>query len=447
MNIDTIRRRLLASLAASVILGGGAFAQTDPGPRGGPPASGGPLAGLDATTLLYFQDVKPYFVNRVSVQGAIPGAPATGLGPRFNLDSCAGCHAFPAIGGTSPPNNPALPVATLDGATNAIPPFETPTGPVRVARFVLEPGGAPDGSVHDLFTIAGRTDAAGCALAQPNFVQAIAARNVIFRIPTPIFGDGLIEAVPDANLVAAKAAGASVQAALGVSGTFNLDPVDGTITRFGWKAQQKSLLAFAGEAQLIEEGVTNDLRPNERDTGVDCDLNPTPEDRQPLVPRPNDPSPASAISSTFVNQAGFMRLTAAPVVAPLTAAAITGQGLFASIGCTSCHIRVQTTGPSTAVGERATSFQPYSDFAFHNMGTGLADGVTQGIAEGQDFRSAPLWGLGQRLFFLHDGRTADLPTAISAHASPGSEANQVVAAYQALNVTQKQDVLDFLRSL
>lgn len=93
------------------------------------------------------------------------------------------------------------------------------------------------------------------------------------------------------------------------------------------------------------------------------------------------------------------------------------------------------------------TYSPYSDFALHNMGTGLSDGVTQGAAGPKQFRTAPLWGLGQRLFFLHDGRTADLIQAIQAHNSSGSEATLVIRKYNTLKTSQQQDLLNFLRSL
>jgi CxxC motif-containing protein (DUF1111 family) len=93
------------------------------------------------------------------------------------------------------------------------------------------------------------------------------------------------------------------------------------------------------------------------------------------------------------------------------------------------------------------NLSPFSDFAVHNMGYGLADGVTQGNANGQEFRTAPLWGIGQRIFFLHDGRTNDLHQAILAHASPTSEANAVINNFNLLAPQQKQDLLNYLRSL
>jgi CxxC motif-containing protein (DUF1111 family) len=93
------------------------------------------------------------------------------------------------------------------------------------------------------------------------------------------------------------------------------------------------------------------------------------------------------------------------------------------------------------------TFQPLSDFALHSMGTGLADGVSQGNANGDQFRSAPLWGVGQRVFFLHDGRTNDLVAAIEQHASRGSEANEVIENFNMLNVTDQQALVNYLRSL
>lgn len=438
---------LPAFAAVTLVMAGGAVAQTDPGPRPLPAAAGGPLSGLSASLSAYFTAGQPFFTQLVSVSGTISGAPGIGLGPRFNLNSCVGCHAYPAAGGSSPPNNPEILVATANGATNTIPSFITATGPVRVARFVLTAAGTPDGNVYDLFTVTHRTDAPGCSVAQFNFAAQLAAKNVIFRIPTPTFGEGLVESTPDANLIAVQTAHAAEQAQFGISARFNHDPEDGTITRFGWKAQQKSLLAFAAEAELVEEGVTTDARPNKRDDVSGCQFNVLPEDAEPLTPRANDASAASALSAAMVNQAAFMRMTAPPARGPSSATVTQGQALFAQVGCDGCHFQSQTTTATAITGGQAVTYMPWSDFAIHNMGTGLMDGITQGDAGGADWRTAPLWGLGQRLFFLHDGRASDLGTAIAAHASTGSEANQAVAAYNALTAAQKQSLLVFLRSL
>src|SRR5262249_39731584 len=159
---------------------------TDPGPRGGAPGAGGQLPGLANKESQTFSRGQDAFEEVASVTGSINGTEA-GLGPRFNLNSCAGCHIHPAVGGSSPPVNPQVAVATLNGATNTVPSFITMSGPIREARFKYAnppTNTIRDGGVHDLFTIAGRTDAAGCNIAQPDFATALAQNNVIFRIPT-----------------------------------------------------------------------------------------------------------------------------------------------------------------------------------------------------------------------------------------------------------------------
>src|SRR5262249_47007925 len=150
-----------------------------------------------------FTDALDIFQEVDSVTGTIAGTEA-GLGPRFNLDSCSGCHAQPAIGGSSPATNPQVAMATKAGATNTVPEFITSTGPIREARFKFAnppTNTIRDGGVHALFTITGRTDAVGCTIAQPDFATAAAQNNLIFRIPTPTFGAGLIEGIPDFTIL------------------------------------------------------------------------------------------------------------------------------------------------------------------------------------------------------------------------------------------------------
>ena len=354
--------------------------------------AGGPLSGLGTAELNFFNAARARFREVDFVSGTINDAPAgtqngSGLGPRFNLNSCAGCHAQPAIGGTSPFTNPQLAVATLDGAQNAVPSFITLHGPVREARFIANPDGTPDGGVHNLFVISGRTDAKGCNIAQPNFAQAISQSNIIFRIPTTLFGGGQIENTPDINLENDAAAAASPRQAAGVSGefnrsadegtgalipgAFNLSANDGTISRFGWKAQNKSLLMFAGEAYNVEQGVTNEIFPNERDDTASCQYNPLPEDATNLVDTGLSNSPASDLSSDIVNFAAFIRLSAGPTPAPATASTTRGQQAFANVGCTLCHIAHHTTARSIFTNQSDVTYSPYSDFEVHDMGTGL----------------------------------------------------------------------------
>ncbi|HKE23229.1 MAG TPA: di-heme oxidoredictase family protein [Bryobacteraceae bacterium] len=350
-----------------------------------------------------------------------------------------------------------------------MPDFITANGPTREARFPFfsNSGGgvntsAPNGGVEDLFTVAGRSDAGGCSIQQPNFQAAEAANNIIFRIPTPVFGAGLIENLDDSTLLQNLAN--NLNNNLGISGTFNHNGNDGTIARFGWKAQNKSLQIFSGEAYNVEMGITNLLFPQERPSpeedqhgtglGAGClSLTGTgyPEDAS------NPHSTSAAVLDDVSAFANFARFSAPPAPGqvtldghPIAPPSIpSGQAMFSSIGCANCHNPTPgTTQVSNLVPALSHAPVPaYSDLEIHHMGTGLADNVSQGGAGGDQFRTAPLWGLGQRIFLLHDGRTTDLLQAIAAHASQGSEANTVVQNFNNLNPTQQQDILNFLRSL
>jgi CxxC motif-containing protein (DUF1111 family) len=255
---------LLASLDLS--------AQNDPGPRTGPAGAGSFFASLNGNEQAMFNQALEVLQEIDSVSGAIAGEPGSGLGPTFNGNSCTQCHAQLAPGGSSPElnspqnsvQNPQIALATLDRAANTIPSFVTADGPMLEARFVRNANGTPDGGVHDLYTIRGRSDAPGCNLAQPDFATAVAQRNVIFRIPMPMFGLGLVEATSDQALINNLNSTARARASLGIGGSFNTSGNDGSITRFGWKAQNKSLLIFSGEAYNVEMGVANELFPNEQ---------------------------------------------------------------------------------------------------------------------------------------------------------------------------------------
>jgi CxxC motif-containing protein (DUF1111 family) len=471
------------------LLTGGLIAQTsfvssqprDPGVRTGPASGGQPLPGLNANELALFNDgldrmteVEATCDTCGNVPPGSPGGPglfnSAGLGARFNGTQCASCHSFPAVGGSSPPVNPQIDMAHQRGATNYIPSFITANGPVREVRFLKNPDGTPDGGVHALFTVKGRSDAPFCNISQPDFETQYRNGNIGLRIPTPEFGLGLVESIQDQAIIANMNSNLSRKASLGIKGVANRSGNDGTITRFGWKAQNKSLMMFSGEAYNVEMGVTNEMFPNARDETPTCNLGAEPND----VTRTdniqfNNPT---TILSDWVQFALFMKFLDAPKPAPFSASALRGQQMFSQVGCSQCHNPSFTTNPAP-LGPQTVALQGktvnlYSDLLIHHMGPGLADGITQGAATGDMFRTAPLWGIGQRIFFLHDGRTKDLLVAIQAHSSSGqddgnnssnsgssgsggsyplSEANAVVQAFNALNTSDKQSILDFLRSL
>jgi CxxC motif-containing protein (DUF1111 family) len=458
---------------AMMLVAGIVLAQTDPGVQAGNRGTGAVLSSVNSNSslLAFFNDGFARFQSVESVSGNAAGN--NGLGPRFNSNSCSSCHAQPAVGGTGAASNPEAQfvssgVAPASG--NTTPSFITPTGPTLEARFpfFFNSNGtvnfnSPNGGVEDLFVVTGRSDAGSCSLPQPSFATAVAENDIIFRIPTPVFGSGLIENLDDSTLLNNQLV--NLNNGFGISGSFNRNGNDGTITRFGWKAQNKSLHIFAGEAYNVEMGISNLLFPQDRplpgedqlQTGLPANcLNLSgsgyPEDTANPASTPN-----AAVLDDVSAFANFMRLLAPPPVGGvvLNGSSVSqstisaGAALFSSIGCATCH----NPSPGTTQvsnftpGLSRVSVPAYSDIEIHHMGTLLTDNVSQGNAGGDQFRTAPLWGLGQRIFLLHDGRTTNLITAIQDHASHGSEASFVEGSFFLLSTTQQQEILDFLRSL
>jgi CxxC motif-containing protein (DUF1111 family) len=475
----------------------------DPGVRSGGGASE-PLAGLTPTQLQLFNLGKAEFSEAEAV--------ADGLGPAMNLDNCGGCHSQPAIGGSSATKNPQIALAKFAavGRVPALPSFVSLDGPVRVVRFVRHSDGSPDGDVHALLSIASRPDAAGCVLEQPDFDKELANLNISFRIPTPLFGAGMIEAIPDSQILANRAADAAQKSALGISGRPNVLPAGAgqtgfavysdAIGRFGWKAHNSSLLVMGAEAYNQEMGITNEIYQTEHSGSATCPYVTNAKDgadagglpsidivrryrntmghRYPLsvaqlherleaFAARNPPGhrdftdiddPAFVENASSIERfAMFMRFLAPPSPSLDTPGRIEsiarGRSLFSDIGCAVCHTPTLRTGKNTDVALRDRSVNLYSDLLLHDMGPGLADGISQGLAGPRDFRTAPLWGVGQRVYFLHDGRTSDLLAAVQVHRSGSSvggnasEANKVIDNFNGLPETSQQDVLNFLRAL
>jgi CxxC motif-containing protein (DUF1111 family) len=474
------------------------FRAKDPGPRPNPKTSiPNPVPGLNANEIALFNESllrvselegtcdtcvqQPQGVAPVDPDPTNPFSPlklvnSAGMGPVFNADQCFTCHFQPTIGGSATQQNAAHIVAHRMGGTNKVPSFEEPQGAFREARFKFNEDGSRDGGVHSLFTLQGRSDAPNCRLKQPNFEREVLTRNIAYRIPLQLFGLGLIESIQDSAILSNMNADRNLKRMLGIEGHPNIVPNNGTISRFGWKAQNASLTVFAGEAYNVEMGISNDLFPIARSEDPGCNMSYEPFD----VPRVGDSDYNNPlkIMPAWLMFTEFMRFVGAPEPAPLTADSRRGKELFKEVGCSMCHTPAFKTpgvkNPTSSfdqvgahtVALRDQTVNLYSDLLVHHMGATLADNIVQGNAGPDEFRTTPLWGLGQRLFFLHDGRTSDLMVAIQDHFSfPGfdggdnpakdrdsrrygfSEANETVKRFNNLSESDKQAVLDFLRTL
>jgi Di-haem oxidoreductase, putative peroxidase len=496
-----------------------AFAQHDPGVRGGlnntagylqyhgtqiphpPVISKHPVTGATITKneFLSFREG----INRAgqlestcdTCSDVTPGSPVTGmgeldpifpqfhtnsngLGARHNADQCFLCHAQPTLGGSGGfivPNpgqgTPMLPenplfrlVPNRFGKQNVVPSFEQQYGPIREVRFKYKPDGVTrDGGVHQLWVVTGINNdptIPNCSIKQPDFAGELAKNNLSFRIPLQMLGLGLIDSIQDTEILAHFNATASQRQQVGIGGHPNRSGNDGTITRFGWKAQNKSITMFAAEAYNVEMGITNELFPTATEENPDCNGSgkPAPND---VTRTATDDSTNDGFNNPLHIMADWMqfqllmRFTDAPQPDPNPSpSARRGRVVFQNIGCALCHTPQMQTAPamnSAVLENRPVNL--FSDLLLHQMGAGLADDIIQGAAGPDEFRTTPLWGVGQRLFFLHDGRTHDLLEAINQHFSPAtgtyaaSEANGVINNFQTLSPTDKQAILDFLRAL
>ncbi len=375
-------------------------------PAGNPPQApgaqgfGAPLSGLTVNQTVDAMDGTGLFVT--------PRTPATGLGPIFNDVSCAACHATPSVGGW--------------GRT-------TTTRFGQTAGGVFNPLTALDGTLlHARTTI-------------PALQEVIPAHaNVTARrLTTPLYGAGLVEAIPDATIkalaAAAKPAGIAGRAAL------VLDVASNTLRvgRFGWKAQQATILSFTGDAFDNEIGVTNALFPTKHAPDGNTALLNAFLPNQTI----NDTiDPATGLSGIQLTTA-YLEVLAPPPPGPATAHSAQGAKVFATINCAACHVPSQQTGtsPIAALSNKAVNL--YSDLLLHNMGS-LGDGIAQGDAGTQEMRTAPLWGLRTRDRLLHDGRAQTVDQAILGH---DGEAAGSRTAYTQLSAGDRQALLEFLGTL
>lgn len=340
--------------------------------------------------------------------------PADGLGPIFNDVSCSSCHSGDGRGRRensllriSRGSDPALDVG----------------GPQIQDRAI--PGALPE--------------------AVPPGV------DVSERLPPPVFGVGLIEAIPVEDILAnADPEDADGD---GISGRPNMveppefvpsnEPGAGPgpqLGRFGRKAQVSSLLQQVVEAYQQDIGVTTDFI-------VEENLNPQASRATEVADRVADPElGAPAVRANL----DYIRMLAPPAPGGSTPARERGRELFTDIGCASCHVPAFRSGPSPIPGVSGRDVALYSDLLLHDMGPGLADGRPDGDASGSEWRTTPLWGLRVMrdfldgdAFLLHDGRAATIEEAILLH---GGEADAARAAFEALSADDRAALVDFVGS-
>ena len=366
-----------------------------------PTVAGDPLPGITPSE---FQEFRLGLEDFREVEEA-----GDGLGPLFNGTGCAVCHNVPSIGGSSP-------MTELRGG------FRDADGTFHVV------GGT---TLFQMFSLPDHR----CQATIPAEANVVAR-----RAPIPLFGGGLVEAVPDETLLALEDPFDRDRDGISGRAAIVVDKATGQrrVGRFGWKAQIATLLTFAGDAYTNEMGITNDVFPDEPHGGIsltrlrECDRVKDPEDRV-------DPRTGKRAIDNFE---AFMRFLAAPPRGTITDEARVGEQVFTAVGCTSCHVPALTTGAHASAALNRKVVAAFSDFLLHELGTG--DGIEQGAAEPDEIRTPALWGLRLRRPLLHDGSAATPAEAVRRH---GGEAAGVMDRYNRATEPMRRALLAFLDSL
>ncbi|NBX01875.1 hypothetical protein EBR11_05025 [bacterium] len=362
---------------------------------------GDPINGLNASQLAAFTEGRDDFETAETIEG--------GLGPIFNRDSCVACHKHPTSGGSSP---------------------------INVTRFGL----VTDHHFDPLESLGG-------SLLQnhaidPRIREKIPpqANHVSFRNSTPLYGLGLIEAIPESTLLenARKNPGDNIKGRASLVKDITTNRI--MVGRFGWKAQQATLLAFCADAYVNELGITNRFFPKEN----------APNGNQRLlaifdkVADPEDQIDPVSGKGDIDRVTDFITLLGPPPSKTLSPSAAAGRIVFQNLGCALCHIpSMNTDNRSPIVALRNREVRLYSDLLLHHMGS-LGDGVVQGDASADEMRTAPLWGLKHSAPYLHDGSAQSYQEAIEQH---DGEAKASRARYLRLSKIERDNLNEFLDSI
>lgn len=394
-----------SAFGACVVVFAASIAATVAGQGGVRP--GAPLAGITPADFERFRVGLDDFLEVETAE--------EGLGPAYNASSCAVCHNLPAIGGGGVIAEVRAAYRNEDGGFRLIPGYE----------------GGPGETLFHLFS----TPNHAC---QPNMPADVAV--IARRIPIPVFGAGLVEAIAD-DLIRAledpddrNRDGISGRAAI----VIDLGSRAARVGRFGWKAQHATLRAFAADAYRNEMGITNELLPHDMAAGISpeamklCDRIPDPEDL---------PDPRTGLSA-LDNFEAFMKFLAAPARDVVTDQVREGEREFSAIGCASCHVPALQTGVSSNPLFDRKTVPLFSDLLLHDVGTG--DGIQQEAASADEMRTPALWGLRFRRPLLHDGGAATIEEAVERH---GREAALAREGFRRLDPPGRRALLAFLQSL
>jgi CxxC motif-containing protein (DUF1111 family) len=367
-----------------------------------PPNFGDPLPGLTTAQQARFNAGLDQFEEAESVED--------GLGPVFNDVSCAACHSVGGVGGGSDI-------------------FVTRFGRTDHGRF--DPLAQFGGSLIQKNGIG--------QFGAFNFVAEVVppiANTVAKRRTVPLFGLGLVDAVPDRLFfaIAQRQQEQSPDTAGRVAIVTDVASGQQRVGKFGWKCQNATLLTFSGDAYLNEMGITTPMFPNENCPQGNCAM---------LAGNPALRNPNDVDNSALTALTDFMTLLGPPPPGPSNPSTRAGGQVFQAIGCANCHLPALVTGQSPIRALNNVAFQPFSDFLLHDMGN-LGDGIVQSAASGSQMRTAPLWGLREFTTFLHDGRANSVTAAILAHDGQGGSARN---RFRSLDPTRKAQLLAFLNSL
>ena len=388
--------RLVVTVVGAAALQLTSFAQQTPQP-------GDPLAGL---TPAEFEAFRLGLDDFLEVETA-----EEGLGPAYNGTSCSECHSIPAIGGIAP-------VTTVRAGQ-------------RLANGEFKDFDPARGSLFQLFSIPTH----GCQSVIPPEANVIAR-----RVPIPVFGAGLVEAIADETIRALE--DPSDLDGDGVSGRAAMvtDRASGDrrVGRFGWKSQVATLLEFSGDAYRNEMGITNDLFPEELTFNLseaqllDCDPIAEPEDIPEL---------GTGLRG-IDNFEAFMRFLGPPPRGPITSDVLAGEEVFRAVGCAMCHVPTLVTGSNLNPLFDRRSVPLFSDLLLHDIGTG--DGIRQADGEPEEIRTPALWGLRFRRPLLHDGSAATLTQALLRH---DREARPTMQRLRGVSPKARAELMAFLESL